>query len=293
VGISNCLIVLLPANIRTGELLTRKDDYLIFMASLYQAGRIFYGISITGLGFLTNYYHDFPYMLLPPNHIRIPGLIVVVYVFGSMLILAGVFIVLEKKARAVSLLLGTVLLFIFFFYFIPYELIATSNYMHLGEWENAEKELALSGGAFIIAGCFSEKKDNPLIRFLSRLIPFGVIFFSIPIISFGVSHFLYAKDVVDYVPSWIPWHMFWIYLAGTALIGSGLAIILKIRVGLIAALLGAMIFIWFIILHIPRVIASPVADIGDEFASAFLALAYSGIAFVIAGSTVKSKSATL
>jgi hypothetical protein len=31
--------------------------------------------------------------------------------------------------------------------------------MHLGEWENAEKELALSSGAFVIAGCFSEKKE--------------------------------------------------------------------------------------------------------------------------------------
>jgi len=32
------------------------------------------------------------------------------------------------------------------------------------------------------------------------------------------------------------------------------------------------------------VIASPFADIGDEVTSALLALAYSGIAFVIAGS---------
>ena len=81
--------------------------------------------------------------------------------------------------------------------------------------------------------------------------------------------------------------MFWTYLAGTALIGSGLAIILKIKPGLIAALLGTMIFIWFIILHIPKVIASPVADMGDEATSAFLALAYSGTAFVIAGATKK------
>lgn len=58
----------------------------------------------------------------------------------------------------------------------------------------------------------------------------------------------------------------------------------KIRVGLIAALLGAMVFIWFMILHIPKVIHAPVADRGGEMTSAFLALAYSGIAFVIAGS---------
>ena len=161
--------------------------------------------------------------------------------------------------------------------------MVSSNYMHLGEWENAEKELALSSGAFVIAGCFSEKNENPLIRFLGKLIPFGAIFFSITMISFGIDHFLYAKDASDYVPSWVPNHLFWTYFAGTALIGSGLAIILKIKPGLIAALLGTMIFTWFIILHIPRVIASPVADMGGEVTSAFLALAYSGIAFVIAG----------
>jgi len=49
--------------------------------------------------------------------------------------------------------------------------------------------------------------------------------------------------------------------------------------------LGTMIFTWFIILHIPRVIASSLSDMGDEITSALLALAYSGIAFVIAGAT--------
>jgi len=48
-----------------------------------------------------------------------------------------------------------------------------------------------------------------------------------------------------------------------------------------------MIFIWFTVLHIPRVIASPAAYLGSEITSAFIALAYSGIAFVIAGASKK------
>jgi len=46
-----------------------------------------------------------------------------------------------------------------------------------------------------------------------------------------------------------------------------------------------MIFTWFIILHIPKAIASPFAGTGSEVTSAFLALAYSGTAFVTAGVT--------
>jgi uncharacterized membrane protein len=255
------------------------------MKNLSNIGRIFYGVAMTVMGLLTIYYKDFPYMLIPPNHSWIHGLVILAYISGTMLILAGVCIVFEKKTRSVSLLLGTVLLLIFCLYYVPYEFMATTNYMHLGEWDSTEKELALSAGAFIIAGCFPGKNENPLIMFLGKLIPLGTILFSITIISFGIDHFLYAKDVADYIPSWVPNHMFWAYFAGTALIASGFGIMLKIKYRLSATLLGTMIFIWFIILHIPRVIVSPLADIGDEVTSAFLALAYSGIAFVIAGAT--------
>ena len=253
------------------------------MFHLARIGRVFYGIAIAGLGFLTVYYHDFPYMLIPPEHSWIRSLVIVFYISGTMLILAGVCIVFKKKTRPVSLLLGTVLLLIFCFYYIPYEFMATSNYMQLGEWDNAEKELALSGGAFVIAGCFAGNNENPFIMFLGKLIPLGVILFSITIISFGIDHFLYAKDVAGYIPSWVPNHIFWAYFAGTALLGSGLAILLKIKHRLSAILLGTMIFIWFIILHIPKAISAPSTDMGGEVTSAFLALAYSGIAFLIAG----------
>ena len=260
------------------------------MRNLSNIGRIFYGIAITVIGFLTIYYSDFPYMLIPSKHSWIPGLVMLAYISGAMLILAGACIIFEKKVRPLSLMLGSVLLLIFCFYFIPYEFIVSSSYMHFGDWENAAKELALSSGAFVIAGYFSEKNENALIRFLSKLIPFGSILFSITIISFGVDHFLFAKEAADFVPSWVPYHLFWMYLTGTALIGSGLAIILKIKPELVATLLGTMIFTWFIILHIPRVIASPSAYIGSEVTSAFIALAYGGIAFVIAGATKKQQT---
>ncbi len=101
--------------------------------------------------------------------------------------------------------------------------------MHLGDWENAEKELALSSGTFIIAGCFPGKNENSLILFLAKLVPLGAILFSITIISFGIDHFLYAKDVADYIPSWIPNLIFWAYFAGAALLGSGVGIMFKIK----------------------------------------------------------------
>jgi len=257
------------------------------MGSLFNIGRIFYGIAIAEAGFHTIYYHDFPYMLLPPKHSGIPGFIILAYISGILLVLAGACIVFEKKTRPASLLLGSVLLLIFCFYFIPYQLMASPNYMHFGDWENAAKELALCSGAFVVAGSYSEKDDSPLFRFLGKLTPFGAILFSITIISFSIDHFLYAKDAADYVPSWVPGHLFWIYFTGIALLASGVAIISKIKRKLAATLLGSMIFTWFVILHIPRIIVSPLPYLGSEVTSAGIALAYSGIAFIIAGTTKK------
>ena len=145
------------------------------MGNLSNIGRIFYGIAIAAMGVQTIYYSDFPYMLIPPGHSWISGHVVFVYVSGVLLILAGACIVFEKKALPISLLLGTVLLLIFCFYFIPYELMVSPNYMHFGAWENAAKELALASGAFVIASCFSKKNENPLIRFLTKLTPLGSI----------------------------------------------------------------------------------------------------------------------
>jgi uncharacterized membrane protein len=257
------------------------------MGRLSGVGRIFYGIALAGIGIQTVYYKDFPYIIIPPHHSWILGLSVIAYFSGVMLILAGASIIFEKKTRQISLLLGGVLLLIFCFYFIPYQLLVSSNYMIFGDWENAAKELTLASGAFVIAGCSSEKNENFYLGVLNKLAPFGALLFSITIISYGVDHFLYAKEAADYVPSWVPYHLFWIYFAGIALLGSGIAIILKIKIRLIATLLGTMIFIWFIILHIPYVISSSSSNRAGETASAFLALAYSGIAFVIAGDSRK------
>jgi uncharacterized membrane protein len=243
------------------------------MRNLSYIGRIFYGIAIAVLGLLTLYYQDFPYMLIPPHQ----GLVIVAYISGIFLVLAGGCIVLKKKILPVSILLGAVLLLVFCFYFIPYQLMDSSRYMHFGEWENAAKELALASGAFVIAGLF-----------LQRLMPFGAALFSLTIISFSIDHFLFAHEASDYIPSWVPNHLFWMYFTGSALLGSGIAIILNIRRGLAATLLGGMILIWFIILHVPRVIANPS---GGEIASAMLALGYGGIAFVIAGAGAAKKRA--
>jgi uncharacterized membrane protein len=247
------------------------------MGNLSNIGRIFYGIAMAAMGLLTIYYRDFPYFLIPPNRAWITDHVLLVDLFGTLLFLAGACIVIGKLLAPVSLWLGAALLLVFFFYFIPYELLSSPNYMHFGDWENSAKELALAGGAIIVAG---RKKFMRL----------GVVLFAITIISFGTNHFLYAKEASGYIPSWVPIHLFWMYFCGLALLASGIAILLNIKARLSAALLGTMIFIWVIILHTPKSLAAPLAENGGEVVSGLLALAYCGTAFMIAGIGINSTS---
>ncbi len=252
------------------------------MGILSKVGRIFFGLATAEMGVQTIYLRKSPYMMLPPHHY--PPLVqaVAVYFLGILFVIAGVSIVCGKKGRPVSLMLGFVLLLIFCFYFIPNQFIS-GTYKDFVEWENAEKELALAGGAFVMASLYPEKTGSPLMVLLTKLIPLGTILFALPIICFGIYHFMGPQDVADYTPAWVPFKIFWAYFCGAALICSGIAIIFKIKPGLIATLLGIMILSWFIILHVPRVVASSSIYLGSEITSAVIALAYSGIAFVIAG----------
>lgn len=103
------------------------------------------------------------------------------------------------------------------------------------------------------------------------------------LVTFGFEHFLYTGFVASLVPVWIPWPVFWTYFAGIALIGAGLAIILGIGSALAATLLGVMLFLWVVFLHLPRAIADPYSNLGNEWSSVFQALAFSGVAFILAG----------
>jgi hypothetical protein len=258
------------------------------MGKLFTIGRIFYGIAITEIGLQAIYCRSLPYIVPLPDHFSPSATILLAIIFGLIFTLGGLSVLFMKAARPISLLFGTVLLLLFFLYYIPYELLVSPNYMHFPDWENAEKELAFAGGALFIAGCFSVKKEEGLFRFLAKLIPLGAILFAVTILSFGILHFMLAKEAASYIPAWIPWHLFWMYFCGAALIGSGVAIIFKVKTGLFAMLLGIMIFIWFAILHTPRVIAAPAADMAGELSSAFFALGYSGIAFAISGAGKKT-----
>ncbi|MEO8712737.1 MAG: hypothetical protein ABI405_11465 [Parafilimonas sp.] len=266
------------------------------MKYFIKTGRIFYAIALIVYGIQQFIYGDFRNVLLPPWQSHLPLLPAWAYLFGLYLIASGIAIIIGKKVYEVSLILGGILLFIVCAFQIPYELISEPNKSyHMGLWTSVLKEAALAGGAFVVADSLMQTKEIAIqknktwIKILDKIKPYGNIFFCNTMICFGIAHFMYGENISNLVPSFFPDHIFWTYFAAVALIGSGSFIILNIRTRVIALLLSLMIFLWFWMVHLPGAFQDPHLDRGNNVSSAFDALAFSGIALLIAFTLKKQK----
>jgi uncharacterized membrane protein len=114
-------------------------------------------------------------------------------------------------------------------------------------------------------------------------------FIAVPMAIFGVQHFIYLTFVAEFIPAWIPWRTFWACFTGIALIAAAVGIVSKKWDQWAASLLGAMILLWVVLLHIPRVAAE--SDDPQEWRGAFQALAMSSFSFVLASTLARNHNA--
>jgi uncharacterized membrane protein len=248
-------------------------------------GRVFFALGLMGIGLQHFYFKQFIPVVVPVWPEWIPWRLFWVFLTGGILFVAGGMILTNKLARFAATMMGGLLLLSVLLLHIPDNIMR--GVVHIGAWTGAFKALAFSGSAFVVAGTLPETavgsghKSSAIIGLLEKLILLGMYPLAIMVIVFGADHFLYVPFVSSLVPAWIPWHIFWTYFAGTALIAAGLGMIFRVKARLAATLLGAMIFSWVIVLHIPRAIADPYGAIGNEWTSVFEALAFSGIAFIL------------
>jgi uncharacterized membrane protein len=131
------------------------------------------------------------------------------------------------------------------------------------------------------------RNELPQERGLEKILPFGRLFFAVPMMVFAGEHFTVTSDIAQNMPAWIPWHRFWVYLVGTALIAGAFSIVIKKKAQLAATLAGIMFCSFVLLLHIPDVVASPHNRI--VWAVALRDLAFGGGAFAFAGAQINPR----
>ncbi|HSS20475.1 MAG TPA: hypothetical protein VLL54_10400 [Pyrinomonadaceae bacterium] len=138
-----------------------------------------------------------------------------------------------------------------------------------------------------IIGLVKILRELPQENGVDKIMPFGRLFFAIPLAVFGTEHFTLTADIATLVPRWIPAHTFWVYLVGVAFLGAALSIVVLVRARLAAALVGMTLMIFVILMDAPAVVANP----GNRFfwALALRQLAFSGGAFAFAMSPLSTR----
>jgi len=90
----------------------------------------------------------------------------------------------------------------------------------------------------------------------------GKYLYAIPMVIFGLFHFLNASAMAGMVP--IPGGVFWIYLTGLSLILAGLSIIIQKVDEWSSFLLAVMLLVFVLTIHLPGVLA------GGEMAQMYI-----------------------
>src|SRR5450631_4117373 len=237
--------------------------------TILRIGRFLYGFSIVAVGIHQIILKDFrPEILAPfPNWAHAHAIFPVLT--GIVLIVAGILIA-GFSAKNICLYVGFLFLTLIITSQLPYIFMGPGKPSQLVTWIGAGEELAYSGGAFVMAGSLSGKPKS-----------IGRVFFSLLIIMFGCSHFVFPVDVSAMVPKFLGAPMFWTYFVGAALIVSGIAIIFKIWIQLAAGLLAVMLFLFFLFFHLPDAIQNPSVGYGNEIVRAIICLQFFATAMVI------------
>jgi uncharacterized membrane protein len=118
---------------------------------------------------------------------------------------------------------------------------------------------------------------------MDKIVPFGRMFFAIPLAVFGSEHFTATAAIAALVPRWIPGATFWVYLIGVAFICAAVSIAVLVKARLAAALVGMTFLIFVLVMDLPGTLANP----HNRFfwALALRQLAFSGGAFAFAMSS--------
>lgn len=271
------------------------------MNKLTKTGRSLYGIGIAAVGAHQLLIKDFRSEILPPfpawahTYKAFPILVGIALLFAGA-ITAGFIKMKPAITKSICLYLGFCFLVLIITCQLPYIFIfSAGKASRLDVWFGAGEELAYCGGAFVMAASFSEisfslHRKNSFKLSLEKFIPLGRIFYSILIILFGYTHFVFTDFVSAMVPKFFGVPVFWTYFAGAALIGAGIAIIFKIWIRAIAFLLAIMLFLFFIFFHVPDAIANPYVDGGNEIVRSIIALLFCGIALVISSTNSSKKN---
>jgi uncharacterized membrane protein len=114
-----------------------------------------------------------------------------------------------------------------------------------------------AGIVLLVIGVLAAKKDIAGARGLDRIVALSNLCFAIPLAVFGALHLFGPRLVLDIVPEYMPWRIFWVYFVGCALVAASLSIATATGVRWSGLLVGIMMFLFVAMIHLPGALGNP------------------------------------
>lgn len=80
----------------------------------------------------------------------------------------------------------------------------------------------------------------------------AIYLLSVVLFAFGVFHFLYPRDLLVFVPAFMPGGVIWVYFVGAAFILVALSFLTNKMVKLAGYLLAIILIVFILSIHIPN-----------------------------------------
>jgi uncharacterized membrane protein len=113
-----------------------------------------------------------------------------------------------------------------------------------------------AGVVLFLIALIAAKNEIVGARGLDKVVALTNLCFAIPLAVFGAEHLSGARFIMNQVPAYVPWRLFWAYFVGFALIAASLSIATKIQAYWSGLFFGIMMFLFVAMLHLPRAVAS-------------------------------------
>jgi uncharacterized membrane protein len=149
-------------------------------------------------------------------------------------------------------------------------------------WWAACKTAAMAAAAWVLYAWFATDWDRQRFGFAAgdKGLRVARMLYGVALIPFGVAHFVYLQNTVSLVPGWLPWHTFWAYFTGWALIAAGVAVLIGVCARLAAALAAIEIGMFTVLVWIPIMIA-PGSKSTFQWSETFLSVTLTAGAWVV------------
>jgi len=237
-------------------------------------GRLMIAAGLLGFGALTLIYDDFGLAWQRvPDWVAARGLLA--YAAGAFEVAAAAALLLKRTSALAAFVLTPYTLLWVLLLDVPPLL---SNLGVEGAWLSVGERAELFAGVWVLAIMLARVQSLGTSRRFTgdKALRVARLVFGLALIPVGLSHLVYP-DAVSLVPAWLPFRMFWLYATGVGHIAAGVALSVSVLPRLAAVMEAAMMTSFVLLVHVPRVFASP--HVRVEWTMLCISTAFSGAAW--------------